>query len=105
MGPGSLLTELTLRSLRKVRNIEPGFITEGYPKHTPVLLLSQKNSHALDIAKNVISRWQEPASTAILCVFADPPRADHLRKLAEKKGFNLHVMPLAGHDDYISNNH
>jgi len=111
IGPGSLVTNLTLRTLRKARNTAAGRIITGeesgverqvnrllanpstkYPY--PVLLLSPKNSHALDVAENIISRWQGSTSTVMLCVFADPPRADYLRKLAEEKGFNLHVMSL-----------
>jgi len=65
----------------------------------PVVILSKINSHALDVAEGVIKHWKGPASAGMLCVFADNPRADHLRKLAQKKGINLHVMPLTGYND------
>jgi len=103
---GGPLSDVMLRAMRKsgaagLGGQEKGLIrTLSSPgQEHPVMLLSQVNSHALDVAEAVIKRWDRPPSAAMLCVFADNPRADHLRRLAQEKGFNLHVMPLTGYND------
>jgi len=100
---GSPLSDVMLRAMRKTAGQggqEKELVrTLSSPRQEhPVMLLSQKNNHALDVAENVIKHWQGPPSAAMLCVFADAPRANHLRQLAEEKGFNLHVMPLTGYN-------
>jgi len=65
------------------------------PSGTSVLVLSKINSHALDVVDNLIKQWKGAAPSAMLCVFAQEDRAESLRRLAQEKGFNLHITPLS----------